>query len=97
MGVPMLPFVIVTGVAMLIVMWGVNLFGVIAFFPAVIVYLPLMSWMRFVTTKDDQRLRQVLLRVRLGAVPRTKVWGGARSYALVPVRKVAPARRDWEQ
>ena len=87
MGVPLVPFILATAAAAMLGMYALILIGPAASSPVVLAYLPLMVWMRHVTKKDDQRLRQILLRVRLGAVVGTKVWGGARSFALVELRR----------
>ena len=86
MGVPLVPFILATAAAAMFGMYALILIGPWAALPVVLTYLPLMVWMRQVTKKDDQRLRQILLRLRLGAVVGTKVWGGARSFAQVELR-----------
>jgi len=91
MGVPLVPFILVTAAAAMLGMYALILIGPWAALPVPMAYLPLMIWMRHATKKDDQRIRQILLRVRLGAVVPTRVWGGARSYALVELRR----RRTW--
>lgn len=64
-GVPMLPFLAVTGTTLLIVVWTFYLLsGYVALF-LVITYIPLLVAMREVTKKDDQRLRQLVLRFRM--------------------------------
>jgi type IV secretory pathway VirB3-like protein len=87
MGVPLVPFVVATAAAAMLGMYALILVGPTAASPVVVTYLPLMVWMRQVTKRDDQRLRQILLRMRLGTVVGTKVWGGARSFALVELRR----------
>jgi type IV secretion system protein VirB3 len=91
MGVPLVPFILCTAAAAMFGMYALILVGPWAALPVPFAYVPLMLWMRLVTKKDDQRIRQILLRVRLGALVRTNVWGGARSFALVELRRV-PAR-----
>jgi type IV secretion system protein VirB3 len=85
-GVPLVPFIVASGLAAVLAMYGLNLFGFGSLIPIAFVYVPLIAWMRLITKKDDQRLRQMLLRMRLGLTVRTPVWGGARSYALVELR-----------
>ena len=89
MGVPLVPFILATGVAAMTAMYALILIGPLAAAPVVLIYLPLTLWMRQVTKKDDQRLWQILLRLRLGAV-RASLWGGARSFALVELRRSPP-------
>ena len=87
MGVPLVPFIVATATAAMLGMYALILIGSWAALPVVLAYLPLMFWMRHVTKKDDQRLRQILLRARLGLMVRATVWGGARSFALVELRR----------
>ena len=91
MGVPLVPFIVATAAAAMLGMYALILVGPKAPLPVVVTYLPLMVWMRQVTKRDDQRLRQIMLRMRLGMVVGTKVWGGARSFALVELRR----RNSW--
>jgi type IV secretion system protein VirB3 len=86
MGVPLVPFILATASAAMLGMYALILIGPWAPLPVVLVYLPLTLWMRHVTKKDDQRLRQILLRLRLGVVASASVRGGARSFALVMLR-----------
>ena len=87
MGVPLVPFILATAAAAMLGMYALILVGPWAALPVVLAYLPMMVWMRHVTKRDDQRLRQILLRLRLGAVARAKVWGGARSFAPIELRR----------
>jgi len=89
-GVPLVPFIIASGLAATLAMYGLILIGLLATVPIALVYAPLVGWMRHVTKKDDQRLRQLMLRLRLGSGARAKVWGGARSFALVSLRPRPP-------
>ena len=87
MGIPLVPFILATAAASMLGMYALILVGPWAALPVVFMYLPAMAWMRHVTKKDDQRLRQILLRLRLGLVAASKAWGGARSFALVELRR----------
>lgn len=63
--VPMLPFLLVTGAFLLLAVWTFYLLsGYLALFIA-LAYIPLLVTMREVTRKDDQRLHQLALRVRM--------------------------------
>jgi len=64
LGAPMMPFILVTGIAVLAAMLGlfVSLYIPVG---VVTVYAPTYTWMRAVTKIDDQRLNQVVLRLRL--------------------------------
>ena len=94
MGVPLVPFILATAAAAMLGMYALILIGPAATLPVVLVYLPLTLWMRHITKKDDQRLRQILLRLRLGVVVGTKVWAGARSFALVELRRRGGGARE---
>lgn len=63
--VPMLPFILVTGAFMLLAVWTSYLVNnYLALFIA-LAYAPVLVTMRNVTKKDDQRLRQLALQVRM--------------------------------
>lgn len=64
-GVPMLPFLLVTGVFMLLGMWLFYLVSGYVTLLLGIAYIPIIVTMKSVTKKDDQRLRQMLLRSRM--------------------------------
>ncbi|HWU49538.1 MAG TPA: VirB3 family type IV secretion system protein [Asticcacaulis sp.] len=66
LGVPMIPFILITGAAVLI---GMLLLFVHALLTVLVIalYLPLFVWMRMKTRQDDQRLHQLMLRLRLRA------------------------------
>lgn len=64
-GVPMLPFLAVSGTFLLLLVWSVNLVSAYIAPFLIIVYLPVILAMREVTRKDDQRLRQLTLRLKM--------------------------------
>lgn len=64
-GVPMLPFLLVTGCFMLAAVWTFYLLSAYCALFILMVYVPILVTMREVTRKDDQRLRQLLLRARM--------------------------------
>lgn len=64
-GVPMLPFLLISGVFLTLTVWTFYLVsGYVSLF-LVMAYVPLFVTMRAVTKKDDQRLRQLLMRARM--------------------------------
>jgi type IV secretion system protein VirB3 len=64
-GVPMLPFLLVTGGFLLLAVWTFYLIsGYVALFLCM-AYIPILVTMREVTKRDDQRLRQLLMRLRM--------------------------------
>lgn len=73
LGAPMIPFILVTGLAILLAMLGLFISPYI-FIAVATTWVPIYAWMRLVTKVDDQRLNQLLLRVRL----RTRMGAGHR-------------------
>ncbi len=65
-GVPMTPFILLTGFAVLLGMLAlfVNAYLTILI---IAVYLPVYVWMRMLTRQDDQRLNQLIVRLRMRA------------------------------
>jgi type IV secretion system protein VirB3 len=86
LGVPLVPLVIIVCVSMLLIIWGGSLLSwwmaPFVFVSAVLVVI----WMRLVTKKDDQRLRQMYLRMLLGIPQVNRRFWKARSYAPVQWR-----------
>jgi len=80
-GVPLVPFLLVAASGFLLAMYlMVYASGAWAGIVAGLV-LPLYFWMRLVTKKDDQRLRQVLLSAKLALIcPNRRFWM-CRSYS----------------
>lgn len=76
-GVPMVPFLAVTGVFMLVTMWSFYLLGGYVALTLIAIYIPLVIVMRHITKQDDQRLRQVLMRARMRIPHRggMSMWG----------------------
>lgn len=86
-GIPLVPLVVIVCVSMLLIMWG-GAFVSWWLAPFVIVTaIIIVIWMRILTKKDDQRLRQMYLRALL-SMPQAnrRFWTGARSYAPVQWR-----------
>jgi len=92
-GVPLAPFLLVAGSHFLLGMYlmvyaSAAWTGVVA-----AVALPLLLWMRLITKKDDQRLRQVLLAAKLAlACPNRRFWR-CRSYSPLVCRSNRDAWR----
>lgn len=87
-GVPMLPFLLVTGGFLILTVWSYYLLsGYVSLFLA-IAYVPICVTMRQVTKKDDQRLRQLLMRaqMRFRQVSGHALWG-ATSYSPLRYKK----------
>ena len=81
LGVPLVPLVVLMGAGMLAIMWIGPLFSwwVVPIVGATVV--PILTWMRFLTRRDDQRFRQIFLAVRLGWADRNRRIWRARCYS----------------
>jgi type IV secretion system protein VirB3 len=88
LGAPMVPFILVTGIAILAAMLGlfVNAFISVA---VVTVYAPIYAWMRIITKSDDQRLNQMILRLRL----RLRMQGAHRLWSAVTYTPIKLKKR----
>ena len=87
-GVPMIPFLLITGAFLLLSVWTFYLIsGDVSLFLCM-VYLPLLAAMREVTKKDDQRLRQLMMRLKMRQPQRAarQMWG-AISYSPLRYKK----------
>lgn len=85
-GVPLMPFLVVAGSGFLGGMY-LMVYASIAWASVVAALVfPLFLWMRMVTKKDDQRLRQFLLAAKLAlACPNRHFWR-CRSYSCIVYR-----------
>jgi type IV secretion system protein VirB3 len=63
--VPMLPFLTVTGAFLLLAVWTCYLISAYVALFLVLAYAPLLVTMREMTRKDDQRLHQLMLQLRM--------------------------------
>jgi type IV secretion system protein VirB3 len=81
-GVPLLPFLLVSGGFVLLTGWTFYLASAYVALFLVMAYVPILITMREVTKKDDQRLRQLMLRAKMRFRQRAGVqhWGAV-SYA----------------
>ena len=80
-GIPLVPLVVLFGGGMLLVMWGGTLVG--WWIPAAVLtsFVPALAWMRFVTARDDQRIRQIFIASKLRLHDRNRRFWHARSYS----------------
>lgn len=82
-GVPLVPLVVVVCATLLLTMWGGSL---LSWWVAPFILLGailVLIWMRMVTKKDDQRLRQMFLRLQLVMPQANRAFWKSRSYAPV--------------
>ena len=81
LGVPLVPLVLLFGGGMLAIMWVGPLLTWWVVPIVLTIAAPALAWMRFVTSKDDQRFRQMFLLLRLRRADRNSRFWNARSYA----------------
>jgi len=81
LGIPLVPLVVLFGVGMLLIVWGGILVSWWIALGVVIALGPALLWMRFVTSRDDQRFRQMFVALTLRVNDRNHRFWHARSYA----------------
>jgi type IV secretion system protein VirB3 len=81
LGVPMVPFMVVTGLLLLLALWSIYLVSAYVSLFLALLYAPLIVTMRQITKQDDQRLRQVLMRLRMRHRHFNRALWGAVSYS----------------
>jgi len=87
MGVPMIPFLLVTGLFSILAMWSFYLFSPYAALIVLLIYAPIYFFMRQLTKKDDQRLRQIMLQARMRLRHSNQQIWGAISYSPIRYKK----------
>lgn len=85
--VPLVPFLLVTGIFLLLGMWSFYLVSPYATLVLAMAYFPLYAVMRAMTRKDDQRLRQLLLRARMRLRHGNRPMWGAISFSAIRLAK----------
>lgn len=91
LGIPLAPLVVLLGTSMLLIMWGGALMSWWIAVGVAVVLVPILTWMRFVTSKDDQRFRQMFVAMKLRRHDRNHRLWRARSYAPTIYRGVRDA------
>lgn len=92
LGVPLVPLVALLGGGALLIMW-IGPFVTWWVAPAVLLTLaPLIGWMRLTTRRDDQRLSQLILAMKLKLRDRNRGLWHARSYSPYLYRRLPD---DW--
>jgi type IV secretion system protein VirB3 len=81
LGIPLVPLVVLLGLAGLLVLWGGLLISGWLALGAVLAVVPALVWMRLVTRKDDQRFRQMTLALKLRLRDHNQRLWHARSYS----------------
>lgn len=80
LGVPMVPLILVLGIAVMAMMWGMLISQWLALW-AVVFAIASVVLMRHVTSHDDQRLRQWQLHLALRLANRSRRFWGCTSYS----------------
>ena len=81
LGVPLVPLVVLFGLAMLSILWVGTLLSWWVVPVVLATVVPALAWMRFVTRKDDQRFRQIFIALKLRIRDRNRRLWRSRSYA----------------
>ncbi len=81
LGIPLVPLVVLFGTGMLLILWGGLLLSWWIALGVLLGIAPALLWMRFVTSKDDQRFRQMFVALKLRMHDRNHRLWHARSYA----------------
>lgn len=90
-GVPLVPLVVLLGSGALLVMW-IGPFFSWWIAPIVVLTLgPAMAWMRHATRRDDQRLSQLVLLLKLSVRDRNHRLWRSRSYSPTLYRRLPDA------
>lgn len=63
-GVPIVPFILVVGVHIILAMWAMMLANLFISFVILMVCVLAIFFMRYISSQDDQRLNQYLLRMK---------------------------------
>jgi type IV secretion system protein VirB3 len=81
LGIPLVPLVLLFGSGMLLVIWGGILLSWWVAVAVLLAFVPTLLWMRFLTSRDDQRFRQIFVALKLRLYDRNRRFWHARSYA----------------
>ena len=81
LGIPLVPLVVLFGVGVLLILWGGTLLSWWIAMAVVLSFVPALLWMRLVTARDDQRLRQMFVAIKLRLHHCNGRFWRARSYA----------------
>jgi type IV secretion system protein VirB3 len=81
LGIPLVPLVVLFGSGMLLIMWGGILLSLWVALAVLLSFVPALLWMRIVTSRDDQRFRQIFVALKLRLHDRNRRFWHARSYA----------------
>lgn len=86
-GVPIVPFILVVGIHLLLAIWAMVLVNLFVSFVILMVCVLNIFFLRHISSQDEQRLNQYLLRMRSVAGRRNKAHWGAHSVAPIDYKK----------
>jgi type IV secretion system protein VirB3 len=81
LGIPLVPLVVIFGSGMLLIMWGGILVSGWIALGVLVSFVPVLFWMRWLTSRDDQRFRQIFIAAKLRLHDRNRRFWRARSYS----------------
>lgn len=81
LGIPLVPLVVVFGSGMLLIMWGGILVSGWIALGVLVSFVPVLFWMRWLTSRDDQRFRQIFIAAKLRMNDHNRRFWRARSYS----------------
>lgn len=81
LGIPLVPLVVVFGSGMLLIMWGGILVSGWIALGVLVSFVPVLFWMRWLTSRDDQRFRQIFIATKLRLNDHNRWFWRARSYS----------------
>ena len=89
LSVPLIPFLLISGIFLILGVWLFYLVSPYVGLVVVLTYIPLLVWMRTVSKRDDQRLKQIMMRARMRIRQSSKQRWGSISYSPLRYKKRA--------
>ncbi len=87
LGAPMVPVILVGGLAIMAAMLGLFLSPYVSI-AVITIFVPVYAWMRVVTKSDDQKLNQLILRLRMRLrLQSSRRFWGAFTYVPLTLKK----------
>ena len=80
-GIPLIPLVVMSGTSLLAIFWGGLFISWWLALGVVLGAVPALCWMRHVTSRDDQRFRQIFVAAKLRLHDHNRGFWHARSYS----------------
>jgi type IV secretion system protein VirB3 len=81
LGIPLVPLVVLFGSGMLLILWGGVLLTWWIAVGVLLSFVPVLLWMRWLTSRDDQRFRQIFVALKLKLHDHNRRFWRARSYS----------------